>query len=148
MFKIKFPYIVKIKITIDYLQKQPTRCSYVFKCIIPCQLYMFQATFSTIIRSSWLYLQYLVIFTNVAAGWCHRCVGVPTHAWHQLAATLVNITRYCKYSYVLLMMGKNIPRNKYSWQEIINLHTLLYYCHRVTTQLQLTNISYHHCEVR
>ena len=35
--------------------------------------------------------------------------GVPTG--HQLAATWVNTTRYCKYSQVLLMMGENIARN-------------------------------------
>jgi len=30
---------------------------------------MFQAMFSPIIRSTWLYLQYLVVFAQVAAGW-------------------------------------------------------------------------------
>jgi hypothetical protein len=30
---------------------------------------MFQAMFSPIIGSTWLYLQYLVAFTQVAAGW-------------------------------------------------------------------------------
>jgi len=30
---------------------------------------------------------------------------------HQPATTLVYITRWCKYSQVLLMMGKNIARN-------------------------------------
>jgi hypothetical protein len=54
---------------------------------------MFRAMFSPIIRSTFLYLQYLVVFTQVAAG----C---------QLAATWVN--RYCKYSQVLLMMGENM----------------------------------------
>jgi len=57
---------------------------------------MFRAMFSPIIRSTWLYLQHLVIITNVAAGWCHG--WVPTHSGHQPAATLVNITRCCKYS--------------------------------------------------
>jgi len=56
-----------------------------------------------------LYLQHLVIFTNVAAGWCHGLV--ETHPRHQPAATLVNITRCCKYSQVLLMMSGNIARN-------------------------------------
>jgi len=37
--------------------------------------------------------------------------GVPIHPWHQPAVTLVNITRSCKYSQVLLMMGENIARN-------------------------------------
>jgi len=34
------------------------------------QLYKFRAMFSSIIRSNRLYLQYLVVFTQVAAGWC------------------------------------------------------------------------------
>jgi len=36
----------------------------------PCQPYMFGAMFSPIIRSNRLYLQYLVVFTQFAAGWC------------------------------------------------------------------------------
>jgi hypothetical protein len=34
-----------------------------------------------------------------------------THPRHQPAATWMNTTRYCKYSQVLLMMGKNIAQN-------------------------------------
>jgi hypothetical protein len=46
-----------------------------------------------------MYLQYLVVFTQVAAG----C---------QPAATWVNTTsRYHKYSQVFLLMGENIARN-------------------------------------
>jgi hypothetical protein len=45
---------------------------------------------------------------------------VPFHPWHQPAATLVNFTRSCKDSQVLLMMGENIARNTESWPEIIN----------------------------
>ena len=37
---------------------------------MPSQLYMFRAMFSPIIRSTRLYLQYLVVFSQVAAGWC------------------------------------------------------------------------------
>jgi hypothetical protein len=37
--------------------------------------------------------------------------SVSTRTRHQPAATWVNITRYCKYSQVLLMMGENIARN-------------------------------------
>ena len=36
---------------------------------------MFRTMFSPIIRSTWLYLQHLVMFTNVAAGWCHGWAG-------------------------------------------------------------------------
>jgi len=74
--------------------------------IFRCQLYMYRAMFSPIIRSTWLYLQYLVVFTQVAAGWCHG--WVETHPRHQPAANWVNTARYCKYSQVLLMMGGNI----------------------------------------
>ena len=35
-----------------------------------CQLCMFRAMFSPIIRTTRLYLQYLVVFTQVIAGWC------------------------------------------------------------------------------
>jgi len=65
---------------------------------------MFQAMFSPIIMSTWLYLQYLVVFTQVAAGWFPETE-------HQMAATWVNTTRYCKYSQVLMMMGENIAWN-------------------------------------
>jgi hypothetical protein len=75
---------------------------------------MFQAMFSPIIGSTWLYLQYLVVFTQVAAGWCLGWVETA------LAATWVNSTRYCKYSQVLLMMGESIARNMWSWLGIIN----------------------------
>jgi hypothetical protein len=34
------------------------------------RLYMFRAMFSSIIRSNWLYLQYLVVYIRVAVGWC------------------------------------------------------------------------------
>ena len=35
-------------------------------------LNMFRAMFSPIIRSTWLYLQYLVVFTQEATGWYAR----------------------------------------------------------------------------
>jgi len=71
-----------------------------------------------------------LVFTQVAAGWCHGWVAtelcglwgvqctphnphssVATHPWHQPAATWVNTIKYCKYSQVLLIMGENIARN-------------------------------------
>jgi hypothetical protein len=57
---------------------------------------MFRAMFSPIITRTWLYLQYLLVFTQGAAGW---------------SETWMNTTRYCKYSEVFLMMGENIARN-------------------------------------
>jgi len=44
--------------------------SYIDSFIIPSRLYVFRAMFSPIIRSTRLYLQYLVVFNQVAAGWC------------------------------------------------------------------------------
>jgi hypothetical protein len=38
-------------------------------------------------------------------------LAVSTHPRHQPEATLVNTTRYCEYSQVLLMMDENIARN-------------------------------------
>jgi hypothetical protein len=35
------------------------------------QLYMFRAMSSPIIRSTWLYLQHLILSTGIVAGWCH-----------------------------------------------------------------------------
>ena len=36
---------------------------------------MFRAMFYPIIRRTWMYLQLLVAFTDVAVGWCHRWDG-------------------------------------------------------------------------
>ena len=61
----------------------PTRCNYLF---IPSELYMFPATSSPIIRSTWLYLQFLILTTDIATGWYHGwdgTHGVPSHSWYQ-----------------------------------------------------------------
>ena len=42
---------------------------------IPNQLYMFRAMSSPIIRSTWLYLQRLILSTGIDAGWCHGWDG-------------------------------------------------------------------------
>jgi len=54
----------------DTIMKITNKMHYVDQFIIPSQLYMLRAMFSPIIKSTWLYLQYLVVFTQVAAGWC------------------------------------------------------------------------------
>jgi len=59
---------------------------------------MFRAMFSPIIGSTWPYLQYLVVFTQFAAGWCLE--------WVETQFQLIR-----KYSQVLPMMGENIARN-------------------------------------
>jgi hypothetical protein len=46
---------------------------------------MFRAIFSPIIRSTGLYLQYLVVFTQVAAGWCLGWVETVV-GWGSLSA--------------------------------------------------------------
>jgi hypothetical protein len=42
---------------------------------------MFWAMFSPIIRSTWLYLQYLVVFIQVAVGWCQIQSSAPDDGW-------------------------------------------------------------------
>jgi hypothetical protein len=59
----------------DTTMKITNKMHYIYWFIIPCRLYMFRVMFSPIIRSTWLYLQYLVVFTQVAAGWCRRMGG-------------------------------------------------------------------------
>ena len=50
--------------------KITNKMHYIDEIIILSRLYMFRAMFSPIIGSAWLYLQYLVVFTQAAAGWC------------------------------------------------------------------------------
>ena len=72
----------------------PTRCKFLVYLFVPNQLYMFRAMFSPIIRSTWLYvlyLQFLILSTGIAAGWCHgwdrtafhlvRDTGRQQHRW-------------------------------------------------------------------
>jgi hypothetical protein len=48
---------------------------YIDEFIIPRRLYMFRAMFLPIIRRIRLYLQYLVVFTQVAAGTSRQQLG-------------------------------------------------------------------------
>jgi hypothetical protein len=102
-----FPCIVSI-IVIDE-QRGKTVLVYLF---VPNQLYMFRAMSSPIIRNTWLYLQFLILFTYTAAGWCHGWDGtsVPFHPWRRPTAISVDNIRSSKYSQMLLMMGENFPR--------------------------------------
>jgi hypothetical protein len=45
---------------------------------------MFRATFPPIIRSTWVYLHYLVVFTQVAGGWCLGWFSTPSLGEFQL----------------------------------------------------------------
>ena len=63
---------------------------------------MFRAMILPIIRSTWLYLQYLVLFTQVAAGWCLgwgetelcRLWGVYTRTYKHLKLTGAQIVSF------------------------------------------------------
>jgi len=51
---------------------------------------MFWVMFSPIIRSTWLYLQFLVVLTQVAAGWCHGWVfNSSVTPWRKLLTNLM-----------------------------------------------------------
>jgi hypothetical protein len=125
---------------------------------------MFRAMFSPIIRSTWLYLQYLLVFTQVAAGWCPEWVetelcrlwdvyytpynlhsSVLTHSGHQPAATWVNTNIYCKYSQVLLMMGeKNCPKHvEPTWNnKLIHIMHLVGYFRSCITMHGFMNVKF------
>jgi len=64
------PCIVSIIVIDD--QQYASVLVYLF---IPNQLYTFRAMFSPIIRSTWLYLQLLILSTHIAAGRCHGWGG-------------------------------------------------------------------------
>jgi len=53
----------------DTTMKITNKMHYAGSFIIPNQLYRFRANFSPITRSTRLYLQYLVVFTQVVASW-------------------------------------------------------------------------------
>ena len=97
------PCIVSIIVNDD--QQDATILAYLF---IPNQLYMFRVMSSPIVRSTWLYLQLLILSTDTAAGWYH---GVPSYPWYQPAAVSVDNITSCKYHQVLLMMGEDITWN-------------------------------------
>ena len=65
-----YPCFVSIIVNDD--QQNAIILVYLF---IPNQLYMFRAMCSPIVRSTWLYLQLLVLSTDTAAGWCHGWDG-------------------------------------------------------------------------
>ena len=78
---------------------------------IPNQIYVFRAMSSPIIRNTWLYLQFLILSTGIAAGWC---IGWAGNAFRLIHDT--NQQQYrCKYRQVFLMMGEDIARNTYNW---------------------------------
>ena len=83
-----YPCIASIIVNDD--QQDANILAYLF---IPNQLYMSRAIFSPIIRSTWLYLQLLILSIDTAAGWFHG------FAWYQPAAVSVDNIRSCKYCF-------------------------------------------------
>ena len=110
---------------------------------------MFRAMFSPIIRSIWLYLQYLVEFNQDAAGWCLGYVLT-------LNEVFLNLTEVFPCFFLSCMANTRIKLAKTghgphsSTLVVVCVVRLLFvlfyvlcvnvYCHRVTTQLQLINI--------
>jgi hypothetical protein len=81
---------------------------------------MFRAMFLPIMRSTWLYLQYLVVFTQVAASWCPEWVVYTRLTIYIVTFQLIRDTSRQQLgwilpntvnSQVLLMMEENIARN-------------------------------------
>jgi len=66
------PCIVSVIVNDD--RQDATLLAYLF---VPSEPYMFRATCSPIIRSTWLYeyLQLLVMSIDIAAGWCYGWDG-------------------------------------------------------------------------
>jgi hypothetical protein len=58
-----------------WLWKQTNKMHYIDQFIISSRPYMFRAMFSPMIRSTWLYLQYLVVFTQVGVGTSQQQLG-------------------------------------------------------------------------
>jgi len=104
----------KVCLIVNDDQQDANILAYLF---MPNQLYMFRALSSPITRSTWLYLQPLLLSTGIAVGWCHGWDGtaVPSHPWYQPTAISVDNIRCCKYSQVLLIMSEDIARNMLSW---------------------------------
>ena len=100
--------------------KQPTRCNKFRLLIFLNQLYMFRVKNSPILRSTfWLYIQFLVRCTDIAADRWQDC--------HWSAAILVHCTKSCIYSQkVLLRMGEFSAQNMYGWFKKINKQNLLH----------------------
>ena len=100
-----YPWVPSIIVNDD--QQDATILAYLF---IPNQLYMFRAMSSPIFRSTWLYLQLLIISTDITARWCHGWDGtdVPPHPWHQQYRLTIS---EAVNSQVLLIMDEDIARN-------------------------------------
>ena len=69
---LAFVYPCIVSTIVNDYQQDATILVYLF---ILKQLYMFRAMSSPIIRSTWLYLQHLILSTVIAAGWCHEWDG-------------------------------------------------------------------------
>ena len=109
-FNWRFQNIQKLNIIVNDDQEDAIILVYLF---IPNQLYIFWAKSSPIIRNTWLFVQLMMLSTDISAGWCHGWDGtsVPSHPWHQPPAISVDNIISCTNSRVFLMMGEDFARN-------------------------------------
>ena len=61
------------------------------------QLYMFRAMSSPIIRSTWLYLQHLILSTGIVAGRCHGWDGTAFHQQYRWTISVAVNTVKCSW---------------------------------------------------
>ena len=111
ILKLRRPGQIKYDdIIVNDDQQDATILAYLF---IANQLYMFPAMSSPIIRSTWLYLQLLILSTDIAAEWCHGWDGTVSSisSMTQAGSKAVDNIRSCKYSQLLLIMGEDIAGN-------------------------------------
>jgi len=65
---LTFVYSCIVSVNVNDDRQDATIFAYLF---IPSQFYMFRATSSPIIRSTWLYLQLLILSIDIDVGWRH-----------------------------------------------------------------------------
>ena len=82
---------------------------------------MFRAIFSPITRSTWLYLQYLVVFTQVAAGWCLEWVETElcglwaVYTCHTIHIVQYQLIRDISRQQLVWTLPDTVNRVKCSW---------------------------------
>jgi len=67
--------------------------------LIPNQLHMLRAMSSPTIRSTWPYLQLLILSTDIAASWCHGWDLIRDTSWQQYRCTVSEAVNTVKCSW-------------------------------------------------
>jgi hypothetical protein len=100
---------------------------------------MFRAIFSPIIRSTWLYLHYLLVFTQIAAGWCLwwvetelcRLWGVYTELWTRVMFSPIIRSTWLYLHYLVMFTqvaaGWCLEWYRYENSQQDALYRLIYY---------------------